>query len=107
MFRQWSPTLLDLPYLKRRQIGVQPVAKGGSWRTIFFFLSSSCLRTLGTNRKQEFLIRRCGLDGRHFFENTTTAMACVGYGGPVASTRIRRNSKGSFQEQSRRTSSAT
>jgi hypothetical protein len=33
-----------------------------------------------------FLIRRCGLDGRHCFENTTTAMACVGYGGRVAST---------------------
>src|SRR5205814_6950599 len=44
----------------------------------FLFLSLSCRRTLGINRRQESLISRCGLDGRHCFENITTAMACVG-----------------------------
>jgi len=56
--RQWNPTFLDLPYPKRRQIGAQPVAKSGSSRTTFSFLSSSCRRTRGINRKQESLINR-------------------------------------------------
>jgi hypothetical protein len=38
---------------------------------------------------------------------STTATVCVRYGGRVASTRIRQSFKGSFQEQSLRTSSAT
>lgn len=104
--RQWSPMLSDLPSLKRRPIGVQPAAKSESWRTTFSFLSSSCRRTLGINRKPAFWISRCGLDGRHCFENTTTAMACAGYGGRGANTRIRQSFKGFFQEQRRRTSLA-
>src|SRR5438132_8476563 len=106
MFRQWNRRLLDLRSLRQLPIGVQPVARSESSRTIFCSPYLSYWRTPGTNRKQASLIRRTGLAGKACFENTTIAKAFVGFGGTVASMPIRQNFKSTWREQSRQKISA-
>ena len=105
-FRQWNPTFLGLRYPKELRIGVQPVVRSGSARTIFSFLSLSYWRTLAINKEQASSIRRGGSDGKHCFENITIPIKRARSGGRVANTRIYQNLRNISPKQNRRKSLA-